>query len=199
MSALLQELEVSAAGARPVRAAPVGGGRADRPGRDDRLGARNGVWLLFWLAAPGAVGISRAGVVSRPWAAIAIAAAAGMLLCLSVARGPVAYAPGPRLVAQAITLSHGSPILAGGGVDEQIAVAGGRIWAGDPIDAFSSADQASYLDWLGGQRGGLRALTDVRVVLAQRGTPAAQLTASDPGFVAVGRDAEGVLFSRITR
>ncbi len=159
---------------------------------------RNGVWLLFFVVAAGAVGLSRAWpeLVRLP-AAGAIAVGSVVLVCLAVSRGPVAYAPGPSLVAQAITLSHGSPILAGGGVDEQVAVAGGRIWVGNPIDAFSVTDQSAYLDWLSGDRGGLRALAGVRVVLANRGSPAARLTAADPAFAAVGRDREGVLFERV--
>lgn len=158
---------------------------------------RNGVWLLFFVVAPGAVGLSRGlrEVVRLRWAG-AIALGSAVLVCLAVSRGPVAYTPGPSLVAQAIARSHGSPILAGGGVDEQIAVAGGRIWVGNPIDAFSAADQSSYLDWLSGNRGGLRALAGVRVALADRGSPSARLTAADRAFAAVGGDRQGVLFVR---
>jgi hypothetical protein len=104
------------------------------------------------------------------------------------------------MVTRALALAHGTPVLADGSIDEQIAVAGGRIWAGDPIDAFPHRVQEVYLDWLAGDADGSRALAgDVRVVLVTRGTRAQSLMARMPGFVESGR-ADGVtMYTRAGR
>ncbi|HEX8976284.1 MAG TPA: hypothetical protein VF781_07220, partial [Solirubrobacteraceae bacterium] len=94
--------------------------------------------------------------------------------------------------------AHGSPVLADGTIDEQVALAGGRIWAGNPIDAFSRAVQADYLNWLAGERSGVSAVTPaVRVVLVGRGTPTDALMARLPGFTAARRDRTTVMYQRI--
>jgi hypothetical protein len=157
--------------------------------------SRNGVWLCLFLLVPAA----RAIEPKRTWRPVAGPAAAVSLAVIGFAfvRGPDPSGMSPPLLARALVLAHGSPVLAEGQIAEQVALAGGRIWAGNPIDAFSRADQATYLDWLAGQPGGRRALTaPVRVVLVLRGSPAQQLMAGTLGFVAVGGDRRTAIYER---
>jgi hypothetical protein len=114
-----------------------------------------------------------------------------------VVRGPLPGGAGGSLVRGAIALAHGTPVLADGSIDEQVALAGGRIWAGNPIDAFSRPVQTEYLDWTAGETGGAAALAPaVRVVIVSRGSPAQALMARMPGFVAGRADATAVVYER---
>lgn len=157
---------------------------------------RNGVWLMFMLVAPAA----RALAPERSLRGIMPVAAAVSVLALafSLARGPAPSGASARVVADAVSLAHGTPVLADGSIDEQIALAGGRIWAGDPIDAFSYSVQAAYLDWLAGDADGRAAvMPEVRVVLVGRGTETQTLMARMPGFEAVGGDRSTAMYERI--
>jgi hypothetical protein len=157
---------------------------------------RDGVWLLFFLVAPAA----RALAPTRSLRALVPVAASlsVALLAISLIRGPVPGGASRSLVAGAIALAHGSPVLADGSIDEQVALAGGRIWAGNPIDAFSHPVQAAYLDWLSGKAQGVRALTPaVRVVLVSRGSGTQALMARMSGFIATRADGAAVLYERI--
>lgn len=156
---------------------------------------RDGVWLLFFLAVPAARRLAPARSL-RVLAPLAGVASAGLLV-FSLARGPVPTGASPALLSGAIAAAHGSPVLADGAVDEQVAMAGGRIWAGNPIDAFSRPVQAAYLDWLAGQPAGRSAVTSaVRVVLVGRGTRTQALMARIPGFVAARGDGTEVVYER---
>jgi hypothetical protein len=144
--------------------------------------ARNGVWLLFLLAVPAA----RSGGGRRDWAGlIPLAAAAAIaLLVTAVIHWAGSNTGTPRAVSRAVQLAGGSPVLAEPLLAEQIALAGARIWAGDPIDAFSRPAQAAYLDFVAGSPGGRAALDrpDVRVVAVIAGDAAAHLVAQDSAF-----------------
>jgi hypothetical protein len=156
---------------------------------------RDGVWLLFFLAVPA----SRRLAPVRSLRTLApLAGVAGVLLVVfAVIRGPVPSGANRSLVAGAVAVAHGSPVLADGAVDEQVALAGGRIWAGNPIDAFSRPVQAAYLDWLAGSRAGVSAVTGaVRVVLVASGTPTQALMARVPGFTVTRRDGGTVMYER---
>jgi hypothetical protein len=144
--------------------------------------ARNGVWLLFLLAAPAA----RSGGGRRDWAGlIPLAAAAAIaLLVADVIHWAETNTGTARVVSRVVQLARGSPILTEPVLAEQVALAGARIWAGDPIDAFSRPAQAAYLDFLAGSPGG-RAVLDrpqVRVVAVIAGDGAAHLVADDSDF-----------------
>jgi hypothetical protein len=157
--------------------------------------ARSGVWLLFFLAPPAAASFRPA----REWRAlipvVALAALAGIVY--GSVRGPVRTGASPRLVEQAVVLAHRSPVVAEGGIEEQVALAGGSILIGDPIDAFSKHDQNAYLDWLDGQRRGLQALDGrVHVVMVLRGSDAQRLMSQAGGFTLVGSDQHAMLYER---
>jgi hypothetical protein len=158
--------------------------------------SRSGVWLLFFLIAPAARGIRP----KRTWNLlhIPVAAAALAAVGLAIARGPLPTGASAAFVSHAVRLAHGSPVLAEDVLAEQVALAGGRVWISDPIDAFSHRDQTLYLDWLDGRASGLWALrSDVRVVLVDRGSAADHLMAHTPGFLAVDSARRAQLYVRV--
>jgi hypothetical protein len=156
---------------------------------------RDGVWLLMVALAPAA----RCLRPERSLRALAPAVlpAAVVLLGLALVRGPVSAPGDGAAVAHAVALAHGSPVLAGSALDEQVALAGGRIWAGDPIDAFPRRVQAAYLDWLAGRPAGAAALAPgVRVVLVARGSTSAALMRRLGGFRRAWHDDGIVILQR---
>lgn len=164
--------------------------------------ARDGVWLLFLLVAPAAQirTTTRAGAPRRAWNGFVIPAliVAVPLLVLAVARAPRTPGASPALVQRAVAIAHGRPILADSVAAEQVALAGGRIWAGNPLDAFTRVTQLAYLDWVDGSPGDGRILANrqIAIVLASRGSAADATTAADPRFRQVADDATAVLFER---
>jgi hypothetical protein len=156
---------------------------------------RSGVWLLLFLVPPVACALAP----KRDWRLFHLPLLAGSLAAIgfAVARGPIADGASARLITQAMAAAHGSPVLAQDLVAEQVALAGGRVWLSNPIDAFSKSDQAVYLDWTEGIDAGRRALRgDVRAVLVTRGSPADRLMARTTGFVATASDRTAQLYLR---
>jgi hypothetical protein len=153
--------------------------------------ARDGVWLLMFLAPMAAPGLR--GARRLPAGASLVAGAFGALLLFAVLRGPVSYLPGQPLVTRAVALAHGTPIMASAAVDETVALAGGRVWAGEPIDAFTHRVQEGYVGWLQGKAVPVPA----DVVLVQRGTPAATRIAADREFSLIAADQHGLLYRRL--
>ncbi len=161
------------------------------------VAARNGIWLLFLLSAPAAVGLTkgfarlteaRAGrgfeasetaggqggsgrKSARPaWSLFAVA--------LFIV-GTAAAATRPRPIAQvdsadvaAITAIAGSRVvLAPEPLVEALAVAGVRVWVADPLDAFSNGDQQAYLAFLDGSPNWtVAARPVVEIVVVARGS-----------------------------
>jgi hypothetical protein len=158
--------------------------------------ARTGVWFLFLAATPAARALPFRLRPGRPVAPPFVAAAAiGVVAAL--VRGPLDTGAGPRLLDRALADARGTPILAEDQLAEQVALARGRIWVGNPIDAFRRRDQRTYIAWLQGEPRGDAALDHApRVVLARRGGDAARRLARDRRFHPAGRDAHAVLFVR---
>lgn len=131
--------------------------------------ARTGIWLLFLLVAPAAAGLRLRPSIGRR--ATVAAATAALVVC---AFGVAALRPsaGDVAVRRAVALAHGEPILADGDLAELVAVDGGTVWVGNPIDAFSLRDQATYISWLRGEPAGDGALRHARFVVARQGSPA---------------------------
>ena len=158
--------------------------------------SRSGVWLLFFLAVSAARGLRS----PRWWDWIMppLAALASIGLVAGIVRGPLVNGAGSAVIARSIAMARGTPILADDAIGEQVALAGGRIWVGDPIDAFSKADQSTYLDWVEGRSSGLRALgPDVHVVLTARGSGAQRLMSRDPAFKQVASDQRSEIYARV--
>jgi len=156
---------------------------------------RSGIWLLFLLVGPAARSIQP----KRTWRVVlpGIATVALAVLVLSIIRGPLPSGASPALIDRAIALAHGTPILAEDLLAEQIALAGGRVWAGNPIEAFSHADQATYLDWLAGKPSGTRAIqSGIGVVLTERRSAAQKLMARMAGFALLTSDQHADIYVR---
>ena len=159
--------------------------------------SRSGVWLLAFLVGPAASGLPVAR--TRRSVSIAVAALATAGLVGAVARGPLPNGADQPSVARAIAIAHGEPILATDIIAEQIALTGGRVWISNPIDAFSKADQAAFLDWLEGRPSGRSALRrGINVVLVATGSPADALMSRTAGFGLVQSDRGARLYVRVT-
>jgi hypothetical protein len=136
---------------------------------------RNGTWLLFVAAYPAARGLRIGELSRRVLVGSGVVCAAGALALL--VEGP--RDPGSTSLAAAAART-GRPVLAAAILGQQVALAGGRVWVSNPIDAFRRADQRTYLDWLRGGPGGDAALSDSGYVLVVPGTTAGRLAAHDP-------------------
>ncbi|MFL5822481.1 MAG: hypothetical protein ACJ764_03475 [Solirubrobacteraceae bacterium] len=159
------------------------------------VAARNGVWLALFLAPVAA----RSFAPRRQWPALIVplSALSMALLVFAVARGPVLRGAGAPLLARAILLAHGSPVLASAPIAEQVALDGGHIVAGNPIDAFPARTQQAYLEWLAGRPTALRHLDPgVRVVLVPRRSVVQRLMAATAGFSVAGQDPQVLLYER---
>jgi hypothetical protein len=157
--------------------------------------ARSGIWLTLFLVPTAA----RSFAPRRQWQALTapVAVVCAALLAFGLVRGPQLRGAGRPLLSRALALAHGSPVLAAAEVEEQVALAGGRVVAGDPIDAFPARTQAAYLGWLDGRRQALHQLDGgVRVVLVIRGSPAQRLMAQAPGFALAGEDRQVLMYER---
>jgi hypothetical protein len=158
--------------------------------------ARDGVWLLFFLAAPAA---RASGSAERSDRLVPALLVLGLLLVVvDVVKSPQPSGASHRLVERTIAIAGETPVLADGLPSEQIAMGGGRIWAGNPLDAFSHRVQIEYVDFIQGRRDGEAALSapGVRYVLVTRGSSAAKLTARDRGYTPVASDRTAVLYGR---
>ena len=160
--------------------------------------ARGGIWFAFFAVTPAALGLGRGAVPRVRLVAPAVVALAG-LAALGVVRGPHQPGTGGRLLGRALAAADGTPILATELVAEQVALAGGRIWLGNPIDAFRRSDQRLYLDWLQGKPAGDAALRHApRVVLARPRSAAQRRLARFGALREIARDAGAVLYVRRT-
>jgi hypothetical protein len=161
--------------------------------------ARSGVWLLFAAAPLAATAIPWRGRIRRP-RALLVGTSLVIIAIVGVAKGPLPSGADPDLVETAIRAAGGTPILAEPVPAEQIALAGGRIWLGNPIDAFRHDDQRLYLDWLEGDRRGDAALLHApRIVLvATGGDPDRRLRSRDD-LERVAGDDRSVVYRRLAR
>lgn len=157
--------------------------------------ARSGVWLLFLAAAPAARSLHLEPGRERRVAAIALPVACALAV-FGLARGPLQSGAGKPLLDKAIRRAHGTPILAEAIPAEQVALAGGRVWMSNPIDAFSHHDQRVYLDWLGGKPAGDVALRHARVVVVIRGDAPAKRLRKMAVFMSATHDANAIVYVR---
>jgi hypothetical protein len=157
--------------------------------------ARSGVWLLFFLVTPAAVGAHVRAPRMRLLAPVLVALLG--VTAIAVARGPGSAGATARLIDRTVAAAHGAPVLAEDSLAEQVALAGGRVWLSNPIDAFGRRDQSVYLDWLTGKPKGAAALTrPIGWVLVRRGSPADRLVRRTGSFKPFASDPETVLYAR---
>ena len=157
---------------------------------------RTGVWFLYLAATPAALGLRFRLRPGRPVAPpFVVAAALGVVV--AVVRGPLVTGASDQLLDRALADAHGTPVLAEDQLAEQVALRGGRIWVGNPIDAFRRSDQRAYIAWLEGEAAGDPALDHApRVILARRGGDAARRLSRDGRFRAAAKDGHAVLYLR---
>jgi hypothetical protein len=158
---------------------------------------RNGLWFVL-VAAPAAAGaFSSSGTRLLPRrVALACGVVPALIAVAGLARPVTADGAGRPLLRQAAALADGSPILADALDAEQVALAGGRIWIGNPLDAFPRAQQRLYLAWLRAEPAGDRILrAPVRVVIVRRGSDPQRRLARSRAFRVVGRDSGAVLYA----
>ena len=175
--------------------------------------SRHGVWLLFLLVVlgtgravrerePAPDGTDAAdGADGGPAPTRArVPVLVGSVLVLAVAvpvaasRGDSVLGASPEVVAAVVGVAGDDVVLAPAPLSESLAVAGVRLWASNPLDAFRHEDQAAYLDFLDGHggdgrggdgRGGARAaLSGADVVVVRDGSAPQALVEGDRGFTA---------------
>jgi hypothetical protein len=156
--------------------------------------ARIGVWLVLFAVPRAALALpardARSRLVST---ALAVGAVA---VVIALVHGPGSNGASERLLARTLAVAQGTPVLAQDALGEQLVLAGGRIWIGNPIDAFRRSDQAAYVDWVDGRAGGDVALSHVNVALVARHGAAERRLARDRAFRLVGEDSKARLFVR---
>jgi hypothetical protein len=158
--------------------------------------SRGGVWVVLLVVPLVAAGL--------PWRELQRSRVASMLLgvfafivVLGIAHGPFNTAASAPLVARAVADAHGTPVLAEDALAEQIALDGGRVWVGNPVDAFSRADQRLWLAWLAGKPAGDAALAHApRVVFVRRTGAAVTRLARDPRFHLQAEDSVAAIYVR---
>jgi len=117
------------------------------------MAARNGIWLLIFIAPV-------AGVVRMPPAAngppgwwrvatvVGLVGVAGGGAAIVTSRGDAAYAPGSQDVATVAQAAHGRAVLADEPLAETLVQQGVTVWASNPLDAFPRVVQVQFLDFL---------------------------------------------------
>lgn len=123
--------------------------------------ARHGIWLLLFLAPvaavprghrfPAAAGEQLPG--ARPparRAAVVLVAVVGLALVAGqlARRSELLEPPGSSLVAAVQRAAGATPVMATEPEAETFAQAGIRVWAANPVDAFTRPVQADFLDFL---------------------------------------------------
>jgi hypothetical protein len=153
--------------------------------------ARIGLFLLFVLAYP-------AGRALRVRTPNPVVLASGACCFAALALGLLAVsrpASGTGLARRAAATHE--VVLADPLLGEWVALYGGRIWVGNPIDAFRRRDQRLYLDWTAGDPSGRAAVDHAGLVLVQPTSGAGRAAARDPRLEKVATSANAVLY-RVT-
>lgn len=168
--------------------------------------ARHGVWVLIFLSAPAAVGLTTLASRWRPSSerrGSATSTASIVLLTLGtvatialLTTRAATFATSPDLLREIRSAAGGRPVLATEPLAEALAAEGIQVWMSNPIDAFSKSDQVAYLDFVAGQGPkSTSALSMSDVVVAPTGSASAAL-AQRSGFSTVKRVAAFDIMTR---
>jgi len=150
--------------------------------------ARVGLFLLFVLAYPAA----RALRLRTP-NPVVLASAACSFAALSLGLVAVSHPATDTTLARRAASTH-QVVLADPLLGEWVSLYGGRIWVGNPIDAFRKSDQRLYLDWTAGDRTGWAAVEHARLVLVQPTSAAGRAAAADPRLEKLAMSGNAVLY-----
>jgi hypothetical protein len=161
--------------------------------------ARNGLWLVCFLAAPAAHSLGkrtlRQFTVSRRTLAMCAWLPAAFLL-LGLLQTPHQDGAGERVRSEATRLAGDKPILADGIDAEQLALDGRRVWIANPLDAFSRRDQRLYLDWLDATPAGDALLREAGAVVVARGSAPQRRLEHDRSFRRAAVDDKAIIYVR---
>lgn len=149
---------------------------------------RLGTYLLFVLAAPAARGRLAGSARTVP-------VAFGAVLLLAVAVGVSTRRTDAHVLAERAAKT-GKPVLGDVVASEQVELLGGRVWVSNPLDAFSSADQELYVDWLLAKPEGRAAVDHAQLVLVHDDTKLADAASRDSRLRVEARAGGYVLFAR---
>ncbi|GGN09592.1 hypothetical protein GCM10009721_41860 [Terrabacter tumescens] len=147
--------------------------------------ARHGIWLLLFLAVPAATRVRTPFKDPQPpparsrWT-LMVLPVVGLLgaAALLAARAP-SFRAADMEAARITEMSAGRTVLAPEPLAESLAVAGARVWASNPLDAFAHADQTAYLAFMAGDsQGAARGLAASDVVVALPGSPQEEVARS---------------------
>jgi hypothetical protein len=170
------------------------------------LAARNGIWLMLFLAVPAATGAAQTKLqalrASRPASRRPPTPAIAVALALLMGASAVLMLRAPGFRAADVESAHiaaatsGNVVLTVEPLAESLAAAGATVWACNPLDAFTEPDQAAYLAFLRGDAAGARrAIEGADVVVAVPGSAQARL-ALDSGYSTSGMVGPYALFRR---
>ena len=118
---------------------------------------------------------------------------AGLLLAL---RAPV-FAAADSDADTLAAATRGQVVLVEEPLAESLAAAGAIVWVSNPLDAFTSSDQAAYLAFMKGDTAGARpALERADVVVAKPDSPQAGAAIAN-GYTPTEHVGRYVLFRRV--
>ncbi len=165
--------------------------------------SRNGVWLLALLVVVSAGTrtvrdrtTSGTRIHEVAPALVSATLALGIALPVALARGDVVLGGQPAVVEAVADVAQDGTVLAPAPLAESLAVAGVRLWATNPLDAFAHDDQAAYLDFLDGLPSAGPALAESDVVVVRKDSAPAALVEDDPGFSAIPCGEDWVCYVR---
>jgi hypothetical protein len=159
---------------------------------------RNTLWLVLFASVPAARALRLDSRGGRMFTRLTLGCSCllGLFVLGALAQTPARTAAGAALVRRTAAAADGTPILADPLNAEQLALAGQRIWIGNPLDAFDPVDQVAYLDWLQGRPEGDRVPRGSCAVLLTIGSPPQRRLARNPTYRELGHDSQAVLYTR---
>lgn len=165
--------------------------------------ARHGVWLLMFLVGLASVGPGRRGQTAGQQSGHHVRQASAVAACCLIAstgvvlsRGDEVLSADPHVVDAVASIAGDGVVLAPEPLVEALAVAGVRVWASNPIDAFDDRDQKAYLDFIAGDPGMRLALAGSDLVVVEDGSPVADAIRGGGDFESRELTGGWVLFDR---
>ncbi|KRE94610.1 hypothetical protein ASG76_09330 [Nocardioides sp. Soil774] len=165
--------------------------------------ARHGIWLVCVLAVlaagrPDNGAPERADRSRHQFGSAVVVGIVAFAVALPVvlARGEAVLGQPSAVVRTVVATAGDDVVLAPTPLSETLAVEGVRLWAANPLDAFTHRDQAAYLDFLDGSAGARSAVDAVDVVVAREDSPQAALVEDDAAFSATDCGAGWTCFVR---
>ncbi len=153
--------------------------------------ARTGSWFLFLAAYPTARAL-RLRNPRQPLLALSAVIVAAGTVALIVSGSPGLGSSSLALAQRAAR--SGEPVLAEVTLGQYVVLDGGRVWVGNPIDAFRAADQRLYVEWLTGKPSGAAAMSHAAYVLVAPWSAAGTRSARDPRLERLAASAGAVLY-----